>query len=251
MVYTYKIEVAYDGSLFYGFQSQPNVRNIQDELEKAISRLNSNVYTKVKGAGRTDALVHAKGQVVTFESEKDFKLDYFLFSVNRLLPSDIYVKDIVKVKDSFHVRYQAYLKHYQYRINLGEYDVFKERYEYQLNKPLNIDAMIEGSSVFVGTHDFRSFSSATDDQESVRTIENISFHQEGHVLVIDFYGNGFLKYMVRKLVKALVDVGQDRMSVQDLTDILNKKDIKAYSKIISGCGLYLMKVYYKEEDYEI
>jgi len=251
MVFFYKIEVAYDGSNFHGFQSQKNVRNVQDELEKAISRLNSGTYTKVKGAGRTDALVHARNQVVTFETNKAFKEDYFLLSVNRLLPSDIHVYSIKEINPDFHVRYHAYQKHYQYRINLGDYDVFKERYDYQYNKALDIQAMKDASLVFIGRHDFRSYSSATSDQETIRDIFDIKFSLDNEVLVIDYYGSGFLKYMVRKLTKALLDVGRGKLTKEEIQTILDKKDINAYSKIISGCGLYLMKVYYKEEDYEI
>lgn len=244
MLFNYCLIVQYDGTNFFGFQSQKKERNVQDELEKAIIRLNSSVFLRVQPSGRTDAKVHALGQVVTFQSEKDFDKDYFLFSINRLLPDDIYVKDFKKVDLDFHPRYFAKGKHYQYRTNLGEYNVFKANYELQYNKQLDLMAMQQASTCLLGKQDYRTFSSATVSQDSVKDIFKIDFKVEDNILIIDFYGSGFLRYMVRKLVRILLDVGEGKKTKADIQALLAKKDISAYSKIAPGCGLYLMEVYY-------
>ncbi|WP_423363178.1 tRNA pseudouridine(38-40) synthase TruA [Mycoplasma sp. P36-A1] len=244
MVFNYKLTIEYDGTLFYGYQSQVKERNVSDELEKAITRLNSQEKVKLIASGRTDAKVHAKGQVVTFKSTKEFEKQYFLFSINRLLPDDIYAKDFEIVANEFHPRFNAKAKHYQYKINTKEYNVFKKNYELQYCKPINILKMIEASKHLIGKKDFRTFSSATINQNSIKEIHEIRFKEESGILIIDFYGTGFLRYMIRKLVSILLDVAQENKSIEEMLKLLNKKQISAYSKIAPGCGLYLIEVSY-------
>ena len=244
MANNYKLEISYDGSNFVGFQKQDKGRTIQGELERVITRLNSQIPVIVNASGRTDAKVHALKQVCNFETEKDLDLYYFGHALNMALPHDIRCNQIEKTTSDFHPRYDAVAKQYRYLINIGEYDVFQYNYAWQINKELNIEKMIEASASFIGKHDFRTFSSATSDQDCYREIFSIDITVENNMIIIDYYGNGFLRYMVRKLTMALVDVGLNKMDILRIKELLEKKDIKAYSKVAPGQGLYLVDVKY-------
>lgn len=244
MVYNYKVVVQYDGSNYNGFQKQKEHSSIQEELEIVISRLNSNTKTHISGSGRTDAKVHADCQVCTFKAIKLLNEQHFLFSVNRLLPDDINVLEVELVDEKFHARYSSIGKEYHYYINLGQYDVFKARYIYQYNKQLSIDKMIEASKLFIGTKDFRTFSSARDDQDTTKILREITINQEGSILKVTFIGKGFLRYMVRKLMMILIEVGEHKVSLADIETLLTLRDTAAYSHVAPPQGLYLHKVYY-------
>lgn len=246
MVYTYKLSVSYDGTNFYGYQKQEKHRTIQDELEKAITRLNANNPIVLLASGRTDRKVHAHNQVCSFQCEDKLNLYYFKHAINILLPSDINVNEVELVDNNFHPRYDAKAKTYQYLINTGKYDVFKANYIFQFNKELDVDLMIEASRVFIGEHDFRTFSSALKSQDTIRKINYIKIEKDNDIINLIFNGDGFLRYMVRKIVMAIVDVGMHKKSVDQLNDLLEKKDKTKYSKVIAGEGLYLVDVEYEE-----
>lgn len=247
MQYNYLIEVSYDGTNFYGFQRQKKQRSVQGILEEAITQLNSNIPVLVKGSGRTDAKVHALSQICTFETDKNLDLKYFNYALNRLLPRDVHVKRVKRVVEDFHPRYHAIGKKYRYLINTSEYDVFQANYCLQWNRPLNIELMQEAAKLLIGKHDFRTFSSAREEQDTNKEIFSITITSKNDIMVIDYHGSGFLRYMVRKLTMILIDIGSNQKNIDDLKSLLLQKDIKAYSKIIGGEGLYLAKVYYQDE----
>ena len=248
MANNYKIEVSYDGTNFYGFQKQLNHRTIQEELEKAITRLNSQIPVTIIASGRTDRKVHAFKQVCTFQTEKELNLYYFKHAVNLALPSDIRITEIIKVSENFHPRYQVKEKHYRYLINVGEYNVFECNYILQLNKELDITKMIAASEIFIGKMDFRTFTSATNKQDTIKEIFTINITRKNDIIVIDYYGSGFLRYMVRKLSMILIDVGLNRKNNKDIEKLLQLKDTSAYSKVAGGEGLYLVNVSYNKGD---
>ena len=244
MVFTYKLSVSYDGTNFYGYQKQEKHRSVQEELEKAITRLNANKPIVLLASGRTDRKVHAINQVCSFQCDSELNLYYFKHALNTLLPNDINVSDVELVDNNFHPRYDAKSKTYRYLINVGPYDVFKANYVYQFNRELDLDAMIEASKVFIGKHDFRTFSSALKSQDTIREIFDIKITKENKIIAVEFNGDGFLRYMVRKIVTAILDVGLHKKSVDDLNKLLEEKNKTKYSKVISGEGLYLVDVKY-------
>lgn len=246
MVCNYKIIIEYDGTHFHGFQKQKNApRTIQDELEAALKIINDDKVVSVNGSGRTDAQVHALNQVCTFALDMELDEDKLRYRLNNLLPEDIYVKEVVKVADDFHARYHAVSKHYQYRLNMGSYNVFERNYAYQHNKSLDIEAMQKASEAFIGKKDFRSFSSATSKQDTIKEVFKIDFKVENDLLIVDFYGSGFLRYMVRKMMMALIDAGQNKLDAAQILEILNQKNINFYSKVARPEGLYLVAVLYE------
>lgn len=246
MVCNYKIIIEYDGAHFHGFQKQKNApRTIQDELEAALKIINDDKVVSVNGSGRTDAQVHALNQVCTFALDMELDEDKLRYRLNNLLPEDIYVKEVVKVANDFHARYHAVSKNYQYRLNMGVYNVFERNYVYQYNKPLDIEAMQKASEAFIGKKDFRSFSSATSKQDTIKEVFKIDFKVENDLLIVDFYGSGFLRYMVRKMMVALIDAGQNKLDAAQILEILNQKNINFYSKVARPEGLYLVAVLYE------
>lgn len=246
MVCYYKIVIEYDGTYFHGFQKQKNApRTIQNELENALKVINGDKVVAVNGSGRTDAQVHALNQVCTFSLDVDLDEGKLRYRLNSLLPDDIYVKEVQKVDDHFHARYHAVSKHYQYRLNMGAYNLFERNYVYQYNKPLDIAAMQKASAAFIGKKDFRSFSSATSKQDTIKEVFKIDFRVENNLLVVDFYGSGFLRYMVRKMMMALIEAGQNKLDASQILEILKQKDINFYSKVARPEGLYLVAVLYE------
>lgn len=237
---------SYDGSLFYGYQIQNNERTVQGEIEKVLTKLNSNKNVNIVASGRTDRFVHAYNQKAHFDMEINDR-ERFLKSLNKLLPKDIYVKTIEEVKPEFHARFDVSKKEYIYKINLGEYNPIMRNYIFQYNKKLDLKKMQEASKFLVGTHNFKSFTKELKEYEIddyIRTIYSIDFEVSNDLLIIKFTGSGFMRYMVRNLVGILVAVGEGKTSVCDVPMILNSQDRKMAGKTIDACGLYLNDVYY-------
>lgn len=247
----YKAIVSYDGTRYIGWQRQPNGITIQEVIETEIEKI-SHQRTWVTASGRTDAKVHAKGQVFHFDS--DFKLDARMWKIalNGHLPKDIRILSLVQVDPGFHARFHAVSKRYDYLINLGEYDVFSRNYAFQCYYSLDIAKMEEASRLFIGTHDFTTFCSSPLDThpDQVRTITRIEFQQEGDMLRIIYEGNGFLRYMVRMLTGTLIEVGRGRLSKEEVKTMLEMRSKTACRYNAKPWGLYLVRVDY-EEGWEI
>lgn len=240
------VKVAYDGSNYSGWQSQPGKITVQSAIEKVLKKITKESIL-IHGSGRTDAKVHAEGQVFHFDTTTTIDCDGWKRAFNSLLPKDIVVKEVQQVDDTAHCRRDAQSKVYEYRLNTGEYNLFQRHYVYQLNQSLNIEEMKKASSYFIGTHDFSSFCANTKEEKEnqVRTIFDIQFHQENGILRIRFIGNGFMRYMVRMIVGGLIEVGRGKVSVDHLNQVLQKKDKDACNYNSDPCGLYLMDVHYK------
>ncbi len=239
----YLLTFSYDGSNFKGYQKQINKRTIQSIIEEVLSKI-TNEKIKIYSSGRTDALVHALNQKAHFDLNKDIDLEKFRYSMNSLLPDDIYIKDIVKVDDNFHARYNVLNKEYVYKINIGEYNPLERNYIYQYNHDLDINNMCKAIKLFVGTYDFKSFTTNDLDKDTIRTIFDAYLTLDNDIITIVFKGNGFLRYMVRNMVGILIEVGQGKRDYNDITKIINFKDRKKAGIKAPANGLYLKDVNY-------
>ena len=208
----YKCIIAYDGTAFAGYQVQPEKRTVQSELEAALEKMHKGEKVKVTASGRTDAGVHAKGQVIHFDSSNEFPAENWKKALNALLPSDIVVLDVKQVSDAFHARFDPIGKEYRYMITRGPITrSFRRNYAYHYPYPLDIEAIREAISYLIGTHDFTSFCAAnTNVVDKVRTIYKIELNEDGDSLMFRFVGNGFLYNMVRILVGTLLEVGSGK-----------------------------------------
>lgn len=239
----YLMSFSYDGSLFSGYQKQTNKRTVQGEVEKIISLI-ADEKTTIHASGRTDALVHAINQKAHFDLKRDMKKEALLKALNSLLPSDIHINNLEQVSDKFHARFDVVKKEYEYLINTGAYSVFDRNYVYQYNKELDIKAMKEAACYLIGEHDFTSFSKSDPSKETmVREIYSIEI-TETDIIKIKFSGNGFLRYMVRNIVGALIEVGSNKQKPDYIKDILDKKDRTKAGVTASPVGLYLKDVIY-------
>ncbi|MFF2450183.1 tRNA pseudouridine(38-40) synthase TruA [Neobacillus sp. NPDC058068] len=242
----YKCVISYDGSGFSGYQVQPNKRTVQSELEAKLAKIHKGASVKVVGSGRTDAGVHAKGQVIHFDSPLLIPEQKWEVALNSMLPEEISVLSVNKVDASFHARFDAVGKEYRYVLHLSSIrDPFQRNYAYRYPYPLNLDAIREAGKFFLGTHDFTSFCSAkTEVVDKIRTIEAIDIINDGDLLTIRFVGNGFLYNMVRILVGTLLAVGSGDFSPEEIPVIIEKKDRRFAGKTAPAQGLYLWEVFY-------
>ena len=241
----YRIDFSYDGTNFNGYQLQPNLRTVQNELEKAVSYLNRQTHTSVQSSGRTDKGVHALNQVAHFDLEIDTTLDKIKRGLNSNLPEDIHIIKVSKVSDDFHARFSAKKKEYVYRINVGEYNPMDRNYIYQYNRPLDINLMKKAIKYFEGTHDFTSFVSTEDERENkVRTIIKTDIKEKKDIIEISFQADGFMKYQVRNMVGLLIAIGNNKKEVSDVEKIIDAKDRTKSVKTAAAEGLYLKKVWY-------
>lgn len=241
----YKVTISYDGRNYAGFQSQKNALAIQDVIEKALFRIFSEKI-RIVMSSRTDAGVHAKGQVFHFDSDKKKDLGKLKYSINSLLPDDIHVNKVESVPDTFHARYSVKKKTYEYFINIGEYDVFLKGYAYQCFYKLDIDKMRQGAKLFLGEHDFSSFntSSLKEYPNQIRNISEFKITQNKNILKITVTSTGFLRNMVRIMVGTLIDVGRGLKSVDDIKDMLKHPNKSTRRYNADPNGLYLKKIFY-------
>lgn len=241
----YKIVFAYDGSLFSGFQIQDSERTVQMEIEKAIAKVTGKKAT-VYASGRTDAGVHAKGQVAHFDVDFDISAMDMKKALNSTLPDDIFVRLCNRVSTDFHSRYSAKSKEYEYLINVGEYNPLLRNYVLQYCRELDVEKMQEAIQYLVGEHDFSSFVTGLgeSDKNAVRTIYTAKVDAKGTRISITLHGTGFLRYMVRGIVGTLIDVGRGKIEPADIKTILEKQDRTAAGPNADSCGLYLSNVHY-------
>lgn len=238
----YKAKVNYDGNSYYGFQRLNELPTIQKELEKAVSIINKK-DTVVKGASRTDKGVHAYGQVVHFDLDYNVPYDRLIGAINAILPRDIRVMEIENASNDFHARRSAVGKKYVYKINLGNYDVFLDRYYLQYPYKLDIKKMEECSKIFLGIHNFKNFTAGErDNYEAI--VKEINFIKNGDILEIEFVGKSFYRYMVRNMVGAMIDVAGGKHSIKEVEELLKNWNKKGQMQTASPNGLYLDCVYY-------
>lgn len=245
-----QLVIAYDGTDFCGFQKQHGLRTVEGELEKALQKVHKGKEVAVFASGRTDTGVHARGQVVHFDTDLAVPEDRWIQALAPVLPEDVQVVASKEVAQGFHARYDAVKKQYRYRVlSAKNPDVFRRHYVHHVFTPLCIEAMREAASTCIGTHDFTSFCSAkavvTD---KVRTISRFDICEEGDEIVFIIEGDGFLYHMVRILVGTLIEIGQKKRQAVEMKQILAAKNRQAAGPTVTGSGLYLSKVFYNEKE---
>ena len=241
-----KLTIEYDGKDFNGWQKQPNKLNIQGEIEQVISSITGEENIELNASGRTDAGVHALGQVANFKTNSNIPIEKMAIAINSRLKKSIVIKKAEEVEDRFHSRYNCKRKTYRYVINNSENGTAIYRnLEYHVPQKLDVSKMMQAAQYFIGEHDFKGFkASGTSSKSSVRIIYDAIVKQENDRIYIELTGNGFLYNMVRIIAGTLVDVGLGKINVEDMEEIINSKDRTRAGKTLPPQGLYLVKVEY-------
>ena len=237
----YRARCEYDGTDFAGFQLQPNARTVQGELEAALARLNGGVRVAVDGAGRTDAGVHATGQVIAFTYAGSVPGPELQRAVNALLPRDVAIRGLRRVPEEFHPRYAARYREYRYTVWNGPRSPLRERTALGVRVPLDVAAMAGAASALVGRHDFSSFGNV-DDRSPVRTVHAVRVRRDGRLVTIDVRADSFLRGQVRRMVAALLEVGHGRMDEAELAAALTAREPALNGAAAPAKGLCLRLV---------
>ncbi len=242
----FKIILQYEGTRYQGWQKQESTDNtIQGKLERLLSRI-AGTRVEIQASGRTDAGVHAYGQVANFHMETDLSAEVLMEQINAYLPEDIGVIAIEEVPDRFHSRLNAKGKTYCYRVlNSAVPHVFDRKFTYCYPEKLDLEAMRRAAELLIGTHDFQAFTSAKKGKKStVRTITSIEIIPTADELRFVFEGNGFLFHMVRILMGTLLEIGSGKRSPEEIPEILAGKKRENAGALVPACGLALMEVRY-------
>lgn len=242
-----KLTIEYDGTRYHGWQVQPNGRSIQQEIEAALETM-TRCRIKLLGSGRTDAGVHALGQVANFICETGITPEEFLKGLNSLLPDDIVIRKVEEMPPRFHARFDAVSKRYRYQIlNRPVPSAIERHHTWWIRSPLNLSAMKKGTAHLIGEHDFKAFEGAGSPRSStVRRVIGIDLVKPGAgVVAIDIHATGFLRYMVRNIVGTLVDVGLHKLAPDQVQSILRSKDRSKAPATAPARGLFLMEVFYE------
>lgn len=242
------LRIAYDGTDFFGFQRQSDFPSVQQTMEEVLEGLYG-CRIRVYGAARTDAGVHARGQVINFYAPDRIPVDKLPYALKGSLPPAIVVLDAVEKAYDFSVRHDNKGKHYRYIVVNGPvHDPFMLRYAWYIRKPLDIEAMQRAANTLIGTHDFSAYKGAnTTPHNPVKTMYEITVSRAGGRVRIDVLGSGFLYHMVRNIVGALVDAGLHRKSPEALARILDGRDRRKLGATAPAQGLFLEEVFYTKD----
>jgi tRNA pseudouridine38-40 synthase len=236
----YRALVEYDGTDFLGFQLQPGSRTVQGELERALATLNGGVRVVVDGAGRTDAGVHATGQVIGFTYAGRLSGAEIQRAVNAQLPPDVAIRDVRRAPVGFHPRYAARYREYRYTVWNGPRSPLHERTALGVRTPLNVAAMASAGSAFEGRHDFSAFGGAG--RSPVRTVHSVRVRKAGRLVTIDVRANAFLRGQVRRMVAGLLEVGLGKMDEEGLRVALAGREPAVNGAAAPAKGLCLRRV---------
>ncbi len=241
----YRITLAYDGADYFGWQAQLDQPTIQGVLNGALEKFEGAPVT-THAAGRTDAGVHAEGQVVSFRLSREWEGGAFRRALNGNLPPDIRALDVEPADEEFHARYDARSKTYRYQIYLAEVmNPFLVRYAWHYPYRLDIERLAEDGRAFLGARDFTAFTVADCDTKTfTRTITEVSVECDGALIKINFSGDGFLRYQIRKMVGALIESNRGRLKVRTISELIESKDRALVSAAVPARGLTLVKVGY-------
>lgn len=241
-----RLTIRYDGTKYNGWQRQGNTeKTIQGKLEQLLSKMTGEDI-EIFGSGRTDAGVHALGQVANFHTSCSMTIQEMESYIQQYLPKDIAVTEAKEASPRFHSRLQAIKKQYEYRIYRGlENPVFERKYCWHIQESLNIDKMRKASQFLEGEHDFKSFCGNKKMKKStIRKIESIEIIEDGNWLILRYTGNGFLMNMVRILTGTLIEVGQGVKRPEEMPEILQGKSRELAGMMAPAQGLFLVKVWY-------
>jgi tRNA pseudouridine38-40 synthase len=244
-----RLDIAYDGTEYAGWQWQKNALSVQQVITEGIEKITGERVT-LHGSGRTDAGVHARGQVANFLTRGSVPDDRFAVALNTVLPRDIVIMGSRKVPEEFDSRRDAVERHYRYTFDLGEFpDVFLRRYALHVRGKLDLDGMRSAAKVFEGRHDFSAFRSFQCEAEhAVRTVLESDFTTEGRFAYFDIRAHAFLRNQVRIMVGTLLAVGEGKMAAEDVRALLESGDRKGAGPTAAAKGLCLMEVKYPGEE---
>lgn len=246
----YKITIQYDGTRYKGWQVQNSTdMTIQGKIQGVLSEL-AGETVEVIGSGRTDAGVHAIGQVANFHIKDGFLKEDILDYLNHYLPMDIAVTGIEEVDERFHARFHAVSKTYVYRIHRSRIpNVFERKYMYTYTEPLDIDMMREAAALLMGTHDFMSFCGNKKMKKStIRTITAIDIEEIGNEIQISYTGDGFLQNMIRIMTGTLIEIGNGTKTPKQIAEILESKNRQKAGYTVPAEGLCLKIVNYENRN---
>ena len=242
----FKLTVAYDGTQYGGWQLQPNGKTVQEVLEGALAKIAGRAV-RIHGSGRTDAGVHARGQVANCSFGTPHTIATLLRALNANLPEAVRVLRVHEVGPEFHARFSAKGKEYRYQIDCGVVaDPFLRAFAWHRPRPLNVAAMRRASRLLRGRHDFSAVSANPMRvvKTTVRTISKLTVTKRDNLLTISVRANGFLYKMVRSIVGALVKVGEGRLTVEELRALMKSKKRAALVETAPAHGLLLWRVFY-------
>jgi len=240
------MRIAYDGTRYSGWQIQPNSTSIQGLIENALQTV-LKIPIRIIGAGRTDAGVHALGQVAHFSYEGSLNCHQIGYALNGLLPYDIRVKELFPTLTSFHAQYSALSKEYHYHLWLEKIvDPFVRLYRHHLyDKRFSLTLLQEATFHFLGTHDFATFANVGGSvSTTVRTLKRLDLVEQEGGIRLEFEGDGFLYKMVRNLVGTLLEIATGRRSASEISLLLAAKDRRKAGPAVSPRGLFLIKINY-------
>lgn len=237
----YRARVEYDGTEFAGFQAQrPGIRTVQGALEAALATLSGGERQAVDGAGRTDAGVHATGQVIAFSYAGRLSADELADGLNGCLPPDVAVRDVRQVPTRFHPRHDARYREYRYTVWQGPRSPLRERTALRVRRPLDVEAMARAATVFEGRHDFSAFGGA--DPQPVRDVHRVRVRRQGSLVTIDVRATAFLRGMVRRMVAALLAVGAGTIDETAVAEALEQRRPAFAGAAAPAKGLCLRRV---------
>lgn len=241
----YFLELAYFGKGYHGWQNQPNAISVQEEIEKALSVVFQH-KTGIVGAGRTDAGVHAKQIFAHFDTEKELEKEAFLFKVNSLLPGDIALKDIFKVRADTHARFDALSRSYEYHI-VQQKDPFLEDRSCFVKNKLDVEQMNKAAKILKDYTNFKCFSKSKTDVKTYNCkITEAIWKKENEVLVFHITADRFLRNMVRAIVGTLLEIGLGKQPIDKMHEIIKSKDRGRAGTSVPAKALYLTRVAYPE-----
>lgn len=244
----YKLLIQYDGSRYDGWQRQGNTgQTIQGKIEEILKRL-LETEIEIDGAGRTDAGVHALGQVANFHINRKLDTEKLLKDLNTYLPEDIGILEVTEVPERFHSRLNATGKIYRYRVATGQgKNVFERKQIYPLNEMLDMNMMQKAAELLIGEKDFRGFSTGKKTKKStVRNLKEIRIQERADEVILEFEGDGFLYNMVRILTGTLLEIGMGKREISSIPEILKRQDRALAGFTAPARGLTLVEVFYTE-----
>ena len=242
----YRARVEYDGTDFAGFQAQPGSRTVQGELEAALARLAGDRRVPVAGAGRTDAGVHATGQVIAFTYPGRLSRRELATALEALLPRDVAIGSLERAEPGFQPRYAATRREYRYSVWNGPRSPLRERYALGVRTPLDVAAMADAAGVLVGRHDFSAF--GAEHRQPIRSLYDVRVRRNGRTIAIDVVGDAFLRQMVRSIVAALLRVGRGEATGEDLAAALRSRQRAFAGSVAPPQGLCLRRVVFARPD---
>lgn len=239
----YFLELSYNGTPYHGWQRQPNAITVQEVLEDSLSTL-LREKTEIVGAGRTDTGVHAKQIMAHFDFEKDLETDQLKYKLNSILPPEIAIQKVYGVKDDAHARFDALSRSYEYYVTLSK-DPFVINKAYYFKKTLDLDVMNDAAKLLLNYTNFKCFSKSKTDVKTYNcTITDAIWQRQGDQLVFRISANRFLRNMVRAIVGTLIEIGEGKLTKEDLVTIIKSEDRSQAGYSVPACGLYLTSVTY-------